>query len=508
MLHKLFITGMLLIHASGFSQSPDWIHSNKRNAKYPKANYLVGFASYKNQNKLSQEDFLEKMKSYAQTELVQSVQIHIESASVSSTREENENFSQLFMMSSVATSGMTIAGLEFETWYDKKSNTGYALAYAKRENTRSYYASELKKTETAIVQKLEQANALIGQNANKLKLLNSTFIEFRNAEQAQSILYALSPGIHEDDLLLGKFKELKTKIENLKTSLEKTTAEDLNEAASLLAIGLKSQLSNDIKQVRLIHLSYQDTKMGSTFSRRFSTSLEQKLSSETGLAVLTDVYEPSQAAKLNLLSGTYWEEGNNLRIILVLKDIAANKTLASAEAKLSKNWLNENKISYTPENFRQAFINMKAFKTNEVAGGGLQAEIWTNKGDQNLIFSEGDKMKLFVRVNHECYIRVVYHLADGSRVLLVDNYYVGSDKINAVYELPYEFECSEPFGAETLQLNAQTTPFDKLNVTHEYGYDFITETLNDILTNSRGFKKVTDNVLKAEKRVVITTMKE
>lgn len=139
---------------------------------------------------------------------------------------------------------------------------------------------------------------------------------------------------------------------------------------------------------------------------------------------------------------------------------------------------------------------MKAFKTDELTGGGFLAEIWTNKGDENLIYTEGEKLKLYVRINRESYIRVIYHMADGSKVLMVDNYYVGSDKVNTVYELPFEFECAEPFGVETLQLNAQTKAFDALNTTQQYGYDFISEKLNDILVNTRGFKKVTSNVFK------------
>ncbi len=496
----------VFIH-SLMAQSPEWIQKQQRNLKFPNSNYLTGYAENKNQQGEAEDVFLQKMKSYAQTDLVQGVQTTIESASTLNTREENSNFSQLFMLSSVSSSGMTIAGLAFETHYDKKAKTGYALAYADRGKVIANYKNKLSQLKTQCNQKLEQAKAAFGNSAAQLKQLNSCLPLFREAEEAQSLLYALNPSITESEMMLTAFSQLKTEVETLKAKLQTNVAPNISEAARMLAFILADQMTDDIKQVRLLNLSYQDTRMGSSFSRRFSKELEQQLQSEAKVSVVSDVTDPAQGQVPNFITGTYWEDGNALKIIVVLKNQQTNKTLASAETKLEINWLTQNNLNYKPENFQEAYSNMKAFKTDEVTGGGLIADIWTNKGDENLIYSEGDKMKLFVRVNLECYIRVIYHLADGSRALLVDNYYVSSDKVNMVYELPYEFECAEPFGIETLQLNAQTKEFEKLNVTNQDGYEFISDGLDKILVSTRGMKKVTTDVLKAEKRVVVTTMK-
>jgi hypothetical protein len=347
-----------------------------------------------------------------------------------------------------------------------------------------------------------------GNSAAQLKQLNSCLPLFREVEESQSLLYALKPSISEGELMLTAFNQLKTEVETLKAKLQTTIAPNIAEAARMLAFILADQMGANVKQVRLLNLSYQDTRMGSSFSRRFSKELEQQLQLEAKVSVVSDVNDPSQGQVPNFITGTYWEEDNTLKIIVVVKNQQTNKTLASAETKLELSWLTQNNLNYKPENFQEAYSNMKAFKTDEVTGGGLIADIWTNKGDENLIYAEGDRMKLFVRVNLECYIRVIYHLADGSRALLVDNYYVSSDKVNMVYELPYDFECAEPFGVETLQLNAQTKEFENLNVTNQDGYDYINDGLNAILVNTRGMKKVTTDILKAEKRVVITTMKE
>lgn len=503
-----FLLLALVISQLTFAQLPTWTNSNQRNMKYPKARFITGYAVYKNQDNLTQEVFLEKLKGYAQKDLVNGVRTTIETASVLNSQEVNGQMNELFMVSSVSTAGMSIAGIKFETHYEKKGKTGYAFAYANRQEVFSYYINLLKQDIAKVQQKYETAMGLKNQQSNQIKELNGCYPIFRNIEESQSILFALKPAITDEELKFEIVKEISREVESLKASLQNTEATNINEAASLLALALKDQVSEDLKTARLQNLSYQDTKMGSSFSRRFSSTLEQKLSSESGINIVANVSNNSQAQVNNLLTGTYWEEGENIRIIVVLKDIVANKTLASAEAKLSIAWLNNNGVNYKPENFQQAYSTMKAFKTNEVGGGGLSAEIWTNKGDENLIYQEGDLLKLFVRVNRESYIRVIYHMADGSRVLLVNNYYISSDKVNKVYELPFEFECAEPFGVETLQLNAQTKEFDALNVTEQYGYDFISDGLPQILVNTRGFKKVTNDVLKAEKRVIITTMRE
>jgi len=99
-------------------------------------------------------------------------------------------------------------------------------------------------------------------------------------------------------------------------------------------------------------------------------------------------------------------------------------------------------------------------------------------------------------------------LADGSKVLLLDDYYIGVDKVNKVYKLPEEFVCAEPFGAEVLLVNAQTEKFERLNTKEQYGYKFITDDLDEVIRKTRGFKKTKEGVKRAENSIVITTMSD
>jgi hypothetical protein len=278
----------------------------------------------------------------------------------------------------------------------------------------------------------------------------------------------------------------------------------LDDAASFLAFGLGLQTGELKDPVRLANFTYQDTPMASPFSRKFKSLFEQGLINEAHYNV---VDQTSKAPGGTVLTGSYWEEKDKLKVTALLRDAVTGNAVASASCFIPLTSLQQNDVDFKPENYQNAMTNMKMFAKDELKGGELKVEVLTNKGTDGQIYAEGETMKLFVRANRECYIRFIYHLADGNKVLLLDNYYINRDKVNQVYELPYTFECAEPFGVETLQVNAQTAMFDPLTTKQENGYDFIQENTEQILVKTRGFKPKDGQLMKAEEIVTITTMK-
>jgi hypothetical protein len=243
--------------------------------------------------------------------------------------------------------------------------------------------------------------------------------------------------------------------------------------------------------------------MASELSRRLSQTLASKLVSEGGYVVETEMGVESKGY---VLTGTFWKETNDIKLIGTMKDLSG-KIIATAEAFIPLSWFQNNNINYLPENFEEASQKMRVFGQNELVRGDLNLEIWTNKGDENLLYFEGEKLKIYLRANKACYVRLVYYIAGGERVLLKDSYYIPENMVNKVIEIDDEFECAEPFGVETLQANAQTTEFEKLQVVRKDGYEFISDNIQEVLVKTRGFKKVTTSeVQKAEKRLTFTTM--
>ena len=242
--------------------------------------------------------------------------------------------------------------------------------------------------------------------------------------------------------------------------------------------------------------------MNSPFSRYLQQQLAQKLTDTADFTII----EPSGTSKPAFaLSGTYWEQPDGVRVIATLREVGSGKAVAAAEIVIPAAVMKASGLATTPQNFRRAYADMKAFAENEVVGGGLAVEVFTSRGD-NPIVSQGDTLKLSVRVSQPAYIRVLYHLADGNRALLVDNHYVDASKVNKVYELPDEFECAPPFGAETVQVFASTERLPDLRTERTDGYDLLKEDVSSALVKSRGLKKVSGKTMNAEARLTLTTM--
>jgi hypothetical protein len=211
-----------------------------------------------------------------------------------------------------------------------------------------------------------------------------------------------------------------------------------------------------------------------------------------------------------VLSGTYWEQEEKIKLLANLRNINTGEALAGAEVVFDKELLKSANFDFKPQNFKNALIEQQAFAEGEFVSGQLQVEVWTRKGNENLLLTEGETMNIFVRVNREAHIRLLYILADGRHTLLYDDYYIDNSKVNRVVEVPGQFVCVPPFGAEMLICLASTIPFKRVETVEEGGYLFIKEAEPEIIAKKvRGFQRVKEKEShQAEAKIVITTMKK
>lgn len=488
------------------AQTPAWINFNQRLALFPHDQYYIGFSSCFQENNELSSDLLKRLKKNAAEELGNSVKVTVESISTLDIINTTDDFFQSFKHSSTSFSKIDLAGMETLTYFDKKKKTGYAFTYVKKDDLIDYYHNRLNQIRNIISQKIKAAEQYINQSneENALKTYYDCMPLFREAESAYTIAFLLQAPEEQ----IREINQYEIDVKNGIASIYKSEQINLSEVCSFLAFGLKQQTGEFDSLIMLGTFTYEDTKMGSPFSRRFSLAFEKELIEEANYKMTTSIQEPgSKNSSCNyLLSGTYWEDSKNLKIIAILRDMITSKPVASAEAYLPVQWLKERNIFIKPENFEEASESMRVFKKNEIINGGMKLEVWTNKGSVSPIFEENDTLQFYVRTNNECYIRIINHFADGTRVLLVDNLYVGSDKVNKVVKIPGNFLCAPPFGTEVFQVNAQTDYFNPLEVKNENGYDFIEGELDYIVNNTRGFKRLDNEDLKAENRILVTTM--
>lgn len=492
------------------NDKPGWTDYSVRKAKYPNNRFVSGFSSEEYRGDETRQEFLDRLTGAARSRLVESVVVEIKSMTTSNLITENTVTASYFKQTSVSMSSVQISGLTTETYFDEKEEIGYVFAYAKKTYINEHYVNQIDQLREQISGQAEKAEAAraAGNTREALENYYAALRTLQEAYQSQGVLMAmnrLAPDAPE--LQMDAIKTLKDKVDNGLKALQEGDM-SLEGLSYFLAHGLGMQAQNWEKTTFLSAVTFEDTRTSSLFSKRLISQLERDLSSE-GLRVTTNANLLNQSAsqgQFYKLEGTYWEQGDELKVILVVRNPDNGETVASAEGNLPVSWLETNNIAYKPANYENIIKSLQAFEKDEFVGSGLDVKLSTNKGADNPIFTEGDTLKLYVKANKPCYLRFVYYLADGTKVLMLDNMYVDREKVNKIYQLPDLFLIAPPFGAEILQLNAQTEPFEPLTTTPYGSYQLIQDELNQILANVRGFTPINDQGGQDETRITLTTL--
>ena len=208
------------------------------------------------------------------------------------------------------------------------------------------------------------------------------------------------------------------------------------------------------------------------------------------------------------------ENGEGITIRATLRNINTGEFIASSVVEFLKTNMRDT-LTYQPRGYDQAQIEKKAFNpryfvkergnntetpTSEVLAeyqfspiGGLKVDLWTDKGRGPLSYTEGDRVKIFARVNQPAYLRLLntHSGKNQKRTLLVDNFYIGQEKVNSNVKID-EFLCAPPFGTEFVVVAAQTEKFPAIGTYEEDGYIFLVD--QDPIkaaASFRGLKRIT-----------------
>lgn len=503
---KMLLCAFVLIFCNVmFAETPpDWVTNNGKSGKFPTALYLTGYSAATASNGVSREQAEELALENARKNLIEKISISIHSVTISKTEEVGEKYSSFFNSAVQSTSNMEIQGLESLRYYDDE--TAYAFVYVKREIFQATYKHKVQVVKKEIDSKIKTAQSLEAQKktTHALEEYLSCMPLVRQLEESQTILsfINISNTLTELEQTAETSEVSAAKIREAIHNLTQKPVTSIDDLAWYLAFQLKEQLKQENNTSLFVSpLVYQDTKMGSSFSRFFNQVMEQKINEVTKWNVV-------QAHAPMILTGSYWEQNDKVKFIVTIRTANEGKILASAEAMIGKNIVEVSGKSLKPENTQAALIDQKIFAQGETAGGGLMLEAWTNKQIQGNLFVENEKMLITVRVNMPCYIRLLYHMADGTRVLLLNEYYIDQSKVNLAYQLPDTFECAAPFGSEVLQIFARTETFEPVQTKTLNGYEVLTEDLKKFVVATRGMKKAKQTTLQTESRITITTMKD
>jgi hypothetical protein len=492
-----------------YGKSPDWVDSQGKSAEHPATHFLTGYGISSVKNDGEKDHANNIAISNARKNLIEKIRVTIQSTAASKSEETGDKYLSFFSSATQSTSNLEIQGLDTETYYDDDEGLMYAFVFVKRDRLVALYDTRINSLKKEVEEKLRLAKSLEQQNKSTQALNEylSCYPVVRQCEESQAILSCvkISNSLNDLERSAAANEITASAIREAVTKLVQRPLNSIDDLAWFLCYQFKEQA--ELKGAEKLHvlvmpLVYQDTKMGSSFSRYFKEVLEQKLPEVAQWDAV------QQADAPYVVSGSYWEQNNVVKFIVNVRTVKDGRIIASAEAVVSSAVIAAANRKLTPENYQSALVDQKIFASGETAGGGLTVEAWTNKETQGNLYTLGERMKLTVRVNMPCYIRLVYHLADGNRALLYNEYFMDASKVNVAYEIPQEFECSAPFGCEVLQIFARTDKFEAIQIRNADGYDYIEDNLKSFVVATRGMKLAKPKTMQSETRITITTMKD
>jgi hypothetical protein len=523
---KHLFLALLLTPAAAFASPPDWVRSEGKTADYPEARFFTGFGEAMLGPDKDEAGCKELAGDGAKRHLIQGVQVTVKAEGRSKSEETNGNLAEYVSAVTESVSTLDIKGLSQESYFDAKKGICYALAAVEKAALSELYSAKADALGGEVL-RFVAAGKSDEEKGNRTKALDAYLTARRllgEREEARSVS-ALAGGRaaeafadfdREGAGAIPSSAEIGKAVDRL--AARPIAAVD--DAAWTLAYELKAQADLPSGKVLSQPFAFGETRMGSPFSRYFNQLLEGKLVDTAKWTVVEQKNDvtpksgdlardfASASGADYVLTGSYWPQDGGVKLIARLRRVSDGRVAASVEVAIPAAAMAAAKLDTRPENYRDALRDQKLFGSGELQGGGLSLEAWTNKGADGLIFTRGEKMRVFVRMNLPGYVRLIYHLADGKRALLLDNYYLDATKVNAAYELPQEFECDEPFGAETLQAFASTEKFDPLEIRSVDGYDMLASDLGEALVKTRGMKLAKPGTQKAETRLVLTTLEK
>jgi len=348
---NLLIIFVMVFGQNIFAQKPKWIEYEMRNLTFPEKEYLSGFSSATHTTNNSADEFLNILAGTARTKLIESIlvslqtqtTVNIENIQNNQDAQTKEQFKQI----SYSLAKANIVGLKIETFYDTKTKSAYAFAYAKRSEVIIYYRNTITKNKTEISQKIQEAKqySLNNDKENALKSYFECLVLFRLIEEAQAILTAMGSNL-SNVLTNEEVNNYKLEVKNGISLLTKGAQLTMVDLCNFLVYGLKIQISELTGSIRLDYFSFENTEITSKFSERLNDNIIKYLTDVKFIA--TDTKTTKNNDKYTLY-GNYWNEVENLKIIANLINNETAKIEASVEGYISKAWLESNNIAYIPE---------------------------------------------------------------------------------------------------------------------------------------------------------------
>ncbi len=499
-LHRILMVLPVLAITTGTAIASDNEWFQRMKDEFPSDRYINGSGIYSG----SKTDVASRNKAieYAKKELVESIRTSIKSEAISTSKRTATFAGSNFVAEVRSLSDIKdLEGLESEQEYDSDAKAWMSFAHLDRKKAINGYSAKITRIRSEItelrnkgeserddknsVQALQdfQACRIKLQELVELKWFLVSFVG--SFDTADKLINFDNDNIERqlitifiDEMMAYEIVEMDDFADYIVNSLRcspkagtgiSILIEPIVPNGQEYICGSAEQLRKKIEN-RIINLP--DWKVSASSSKNIN-----------GSEYITDTRRKESGAS-HVLVGSYAVFENSVEFEFRLKSIISNEIDAQVPKTIMLELFNKWKFDLQPNN---------ADRIADLQGGNDTQEpslmnliVWTNQGDQKVIFREGEAMQVFARVNFPAYLRVIYCQANGKMLLITDvktgkDYYIPTDSVEKDIML-MNIACSEPFGAELIQVFASKTEFPEW---HGQPYKQATELPSNIMTQIR-----------------------
>lgn len=419
--------------------------------------------------------------------LSESLQVEVKSESrvIKSSHSGFEASSEVHTLSE-----LPLLGVDY-SFFNKKDEI-LCRAYFNIEKARHLYKEKLQILASSFEKMIQQnKQSLFSDQHHYLSELMS-----KHDQYGKYLLVARFIGLKDTPVLSMTASQIKNRLLSIESEVP-----DLDLAASLL--------TKDLPDER--YYVYALQQQGSQEITELGRVLRDKVMSRI------KTFDESRRATY-ILKGYYEIHQDSISVTYRVVD-DYGETYATRVVKLAK-------AAYEKLSYKSSSIDFsKLLHDGYVVSNKFHSELNTNRGKTDLLFTDGEEVELFARLNGPGYFYIVVHnTTDGKSYLMDLNeapgdrkfiQYVNADQANRWISLG-SFEVGKPYGVENLQLIASNKDFVGQLPTNAYDNDselyFLREnTVESALLKTRGLKRKKSKkqqALTAEATLTITTMRK
>jgi hypothetical protein len=481
--HRATIVAIALVVSTASASEPlAWIH-------YGANQYLTGRGMSDNPNA---RERLAEAENDALAALSRSIRTHVTSEFETLRREDPEKYEETTRVHNSATSMIEVSGVE-PVLRHADGDVLHTLAYISREKARRVHHGLATSLARDIHAQLDVAARLAEADRRQeaLRSYASVYPLLERLEDALAVLLVVDGAPPEVPFSRSEVEENVARVENAPVN-------SLRDAAQVLL----SRLRRSGKLGARVHtraFTYARSDFASAFSHHFQRLMASELGPKAvegtksfrakGIDYALEVGRQSNAT--SALFGTYQEVGDAVHVYARAVDTNTGKRVAAADVAIPRSLVVQSNLDLKPQNFLQALEDSGLIASGEILSGAMRLELWTDHGRDGLLLQENDVYNVSVRVNRPCTIRLLYHLADGARVVMYDDYPIASHMVNQGVQIPGRFRVVAPFGAETIQAFAyidRPAPLrTRLEQIAGQTYTLVDETLASAMKGYKGF---------------------